>query len=281
LEKIFLMNAALVWNVSPEIFRFGNFAPRWYGLLFALSFYAGYLILTRAFKKEGVPIAVLDSLVLYIGIAVLIGARLGHCLMYEPGYYLKHPVDMLKIWQGGLASHGAAVGILIAIYIFSRRFKKPYLWVLDRVVIVTALAGFFIRMGNLMNSEIYGKETTLPWGVIFAQAQETVPRHPTQIYEGLAYLAIFILLYGIYRKKGSTLKDGFYSGVFLTLVFSARFLIEFVKNTQVDFEKGMFLDMGQLLSIPFIITGLVLWYLCRGYKPLPEAVKKISKKRRP
>jgi len=272
------MNAAIVWNVSPEIFRIGNFAPRWYGLLFALSFYAGYLILTRAFKKEGVPIAVLDSLVLYIGIAVLIGARLGHCLMYEPGYYLQHPVDILKIWQGGLASHGAAVGILLAIFIFSRRFKKPYLWVLDRVVIVTALAGFFIRMGNLLNSEIYGKETTLPWGFIFAQSQETVPRHPTQIYEALAYLAIFILLYGIYRKKGTTLKDGFYSGVFLTLVFSARFVIEFVKNTQVDFEKGMFLDLGQLLSIPFIITGLVLWYLNRGDKQQPEPVKKRTKR---
>jgi phosphatidylglycerol---prolipoprotein diacylglyceryl transferase len=272
------MNAAIVWNVSPEIFRIGNFAPRWYGLLFALSFYAGYLILTRAFKKEGVPIAVLDSLVLYIGIAVLIGARLGHCLLYEPGYYLKHPVDMLKIWQGGLASHGAGVGILLAIYIFSQRFKKPYLWVLDRVVIVTALAGFFIRMGNLMNSEIYGVETALPWGVIFAQAQETMPRHPTQIYEALAYLAIFILLYGIYRKKGATLKDGFYSGVFLTLVFSARFLIEFVKTPQVDFEKAMFLDLGQLLSIPFIITGLVLWYQNRGYKPQPEPAKKKIKK---
>ena len=150
---------------------------------------------------------------------------------------------------------------------------------MDRVVIVTALAGFFIRMGNLMNSEIYGVETTLPWGFIFAQSQETVPRHPTQVYEALAYLAIFILLYGIYRKKGATLRDGFYSGVFLTLVFSARFLIEFVKSTQVDFEKGMFLDMGQLLSIPFIITGLVLWYLNRGEKPQPEPVKKISKKR--
>jgi len=272
------MNAALVWNVNPEIFRIGNFAPRWYGVLFALSFYVGYLILTGVFNKERVPIKVLDSLVLYIGIAVLIGARLGHCLMYEPGYYLRHPVDILKIWQGGLASHGAAIGILIAIYIFSRRYKKPYLWILDRVVMVTALAGFFIRMGNLMNSEIYGKETTLPWGFIFAQAQETAPRHPTQIYEALAYLVIFILLYGTYRKKGTILKDGFYSGVFLTLVFSARFLIEFVKNTQVDFEKGMFLDMGQLLSIPFIITGLVLWYFCRGEKPQPEQVKKKNKK---
>jgi phosphatidylglycerol---prolipoprotein diacylglyceryl transferase len=273
------MIAVLVWNVNPEIFRIGNFAPRWYGVLFALSFYVGYLILTGVFNKERVPIKMLDSLVLYIGIAVLIGARLGHCLMYEPGYYLRHPVDILKIWQGGLASHGAAIGILIAIYIFSRRYKKPYLWILDRVVMVTALAGFFIRMGNLMNSEIYGKETTLPWGFIFAQAQETSPRHPTQIYEALAYLVIFILLYGTYRKKGTILKDGFYSGVFLTLVFSARFLIEFVKNTQVDFEKGMFLDMGQLLSIPFIITGLVLWYFCRGEKPQPEPVPNRTKKR--
>jgi prolipoprotein diacylglyceryl transferase len=274
------MIAAIVWNVSPEIFRIGIFAPRWYGLLFALSFYVGYLILTGVFNKEGVPIKVLDSLVLYVGIAVLIGARLGHCLLYEPGYYLQHPLEMLKIWQGGLASHGAAAGILIAIYIFSKRYKKPYLWVLDRVVIATALAGFFIRMGNLMNSEIIGVETTLPWGFIFAQNLETVPRHPTQIYEALAYLAIFILLFGIYRKKGTTLRDGFYSGVFLALVFFARFLIEFVKNTQVDFEKSMFLNMGQLLSIPFIITGLVLWYFSLGGKPQPEPEKKKNKKGR-
>jgi prolipoprotein diacylglyceryltransferase len=143
---------------------------------------------------------------------------------------------------------------------------------------VTALAGFFIRMGNLMNSEIYGTETALPWGVVFAQAQETVPRHPAQIYEALAYLAIFILLYGIYRKRGTTVKDGLYSGIFLTLVFAARFLIEFVKTPQVDFEKGMFLDMGQLLSIPFIAAGLALWCLHRGQKPQPEPIKKRPKR---
>ncbi len=260
---------AIVWNVNPEIFRIGSFAIRWYGVLFATGFVFGYFIMGKIFKKEGIPINVLDTLTTYMVIGTVVGARLGHCLFYEPGYYLSHPIKILEIWEGGLASHGAAVGILIALYLFSRKTKKPYLWILDRVVIVVALAGFFIRTGNLMNSEIYGIQTSLPWGFIFERWNETVPKHPTQIYEGLSYLIIFFILYRIYLKKNVNLKHGYIFGLFLILLFSVRFLIEFIKEPQVGFEKNMVLNMGQLLSIPFIIAGIFFLYYSKRQK-VPE-----------
>ena len=250
------------WDVNPEIFKIGNFAIRWYGLLFASGFFFGYLILTKFFKWEDVPIEVLDKLTIYTAVGTIIGARLGHCLFYEPDYYLSHPVEILKIWRGGLASHGAAIGILIAIYFFCRNTKKTYLWSFDRLVVVVALAGFFIRTGNLMNSEIYGTETSLPWGFVFLRNGETVPKHPTQIYEALSYLAIFLVLYLIYVRKKGQVKEGMLFGLFLILVFTARFFIEFIKEDQVGFEAGMTLNMGQWLSIPFVITGI--WLLLRS-----------------
>lgn len=248
--------ASIDWNVNPEIFRIGNFAIRWYGLLFASGFFFGYWILAKCFKKEGIPIEVLDKLTIYTAIGTILGARLGHCLFYEPGYYLSNPIEILKIWRGGLASHGAAIGILVAIYFFSKNTKKSYLWTIDRLVIVVALAGFFIRTGNLMNSEIYGVETTLPWGFVFLRNGETIPKHPTQIYEALTYFTIFILLYILYVRDKGKIKEGRLFGLFLILVFTARFLIEFIKEDQVAFESGMTLNMGQWLSIPFALTGL-------------------------
>lgn len=249
------------WNVNPEIFRIGSFAIRWYGVLFASSFLFGYIIMHRIFKNENLGDEVLDRLTIYMAIGVVVGARLGHCLFYEPSYYLKHPLEILAIWHGGLASHGAAIGILIAIWLFVRKEKKDYLWALDRIAIVVALSGFFIRMGNLMNSEIYGVETTLPWGFVFLRNHEVAPKHPTQIYEGLAYLAIFFLLYRIYwRKKGEHIQ-GLLISLLLILVFTARFFIEFVKEPQVAFEAHMKLNMGQLLSIPFILAGILGLYL--------------------
>ncbi len=247
------------WNVNPEIFRIGNFAIRWYGLLFASGFFFGYLILAKCFKKEGVPIEVLDKLTIYTAVGTIIGARLGHCLFYEPGYYLTNPVEILKIWRGGLASHGAAIGILAAIYFFAKNTRKGYLWTIDRLVIVVALAGCCIRLGNLMNSEIYGMETTLPWGFIFLRNGETLPKHPTQIYEALSYLIIFILLYILYVRDQGKIKEGRLFGLFLILVFTSRFFIEFIKEDQVAFEAGMKLNMGQLLSIPFVLTGFGFW----------------------
>jgi len=249
------------WDVNPEIFRIGSFAVRWYGLLFASSFLFGYIILNRIFKNENLPESVLDRLTVYVAIGVVVGARLGHCLFYEPGYYLSHPVEILKIWHGGLASHGASIGILISLWLFVRKEKKDYTWIIDRVAIVVALSGFFIRMGNLMNSEIYGIETTVPWGFVFLRNGETAPKHPTQIYEAITYLFIFILLYRIYwRKKGEYIQ-GLLISLTLILIFTFRFFIEFLKEDQVAFESGMKLNMGQLLSIPFIIAGFIWLYI--------------------
>ena len=251
------------WNVDPEIFRVGSFAVRWYGLLFAASFFFGYIILLKVFKKENIPVNVLDTLTTYMVIGTVIGARLGHCLFYEPSYYLSHPVEILKVWEGGLASHGAAIGIIVTIIIFGRVKKLPFLWVMDRVVIVVALSGLFIRLGNLMNSEIFGYPTLLPWGFKFLRAshpQDLDPRHPTQLYEGISYFFIFIfLLYYYYRKNGKP-AQGFLFGVFLIAVFGMRFLIEFLKEPQESFEKSMVLNLGQILSIPLILTGIYLVY---------------------
>lgn len=255
--------ASINWNVDPEIFRIGRFAIRYYGLLWALSFYLGYLIFERIVKREGLPEGFLDSLTMYTAAGAILGARLGHCLFYEPAYYLSNPIEILKIWQGGLASHGAAIGIITALYLFSRKHKVSLLYVLDRIVITVALAGFLIRIGNLMNSEIYGHATTLPWGFLFPNSVDVLngsealePRHPTQLYEAFAYIIFFLILGYIYIKKESKPNKGLLFGLFLVLIFAARFFIEFVKQPQVDFEKTMSLNMGQLLSLPFIITGV-------------------------
>jgi prolipoprotein diacylglyceryl transferase len=251
------------WDVNPEIFRIGAFAVRWYGLLFASSFLFGYVIMNRMFRNENLEEAVLDRLTIYMAVGVIVGARLGHCLFYEPGYYLSHPIEILLIYKGGLASHGAAIGILTAVWLFARKEKKDYFWVLDRIAIVVALSGFLIRMGNLMNSEIYGIETTVPWGFVFLRNHEVAPKHPTQIYEGLAYLAIFFLLFRIYWSKKGEHSQGLLISLACTLIFTARFFIEFLKEPQVAFEATMKLNMGQLLSIPFILLGIggIYWSL--------------------
>jgi len=251
----------ITWNVNPEIFSIGSISVRWYGLLFAMSFAVGYFIMLNFFKKEKLPEALLDKLSIYMLVSTVIGARLGHVLFYEPMSYLENPLDILMIWKGGLASHGAAVGILLALYIFSRKSGKSYLWTLDRIVVVVALAGFFIRTGNLMNSEIFGKITDLPWGFVLLRAGEELPRHPTQIYEALSYLGIFSFLIWVYYHKNGAPKEGFLFGVFLITLFVARFLLEFLKEPQVAFENSMSLNMGQLLSIPFILVGI--WVLVR------------------
>jgi prolipoprotein diacylglyceryl transferase len=249
------------WDPNPEIFRIGPFAIRWYGLLFASSFLFGYFIMRKMFRNEGLEDALLDRLTIYMAFGTVIGARLGHCLFYEPDFYLRHPLEILKVWHGGLASHGAAIGILVALWLFVRKEKKGYFWVLDRIAIVVALSGFLIRTGNLMNSEIYGIETNLPWGFVFLRNNEVAPKHPTQIYEGLTYLIIFFLLVRIYWSKKGNVFQGLLISIFLILVFTARFFIEFVKEPQVAFENSMKLNMGQLLSIPFILAGLIGLYL--------------------
>ena len=246
------------WNVSPDIFSIGPFTIRWYGLLFALSFIVGFQIMIKIFKKEGRSEDDLNDLIWYMILGTVIGARLGHCLFYNPKYYLANPVEILMVWKGGLASHGAAIGILTAIYFFIKKKKEySFLWVMDRVVITVALAGFFIRMGNLFNSEIIGKPTDLPWAFVFELVDNT-PRHPAQLYEAIAYLIIFFCLIVYYYKKNTKFKAGNIFGYFLVSVFTFRFLVEFVKEDQTYFEKGMALNMGQLLSIPLIILGIYL-----------------------
>ncbi len=261
------------WDVNPEIFRIGPFAVRWYGLLFASSFLFGYIIMNKIFKNENLDEAFLDRLTIYMVIGVVVGARLGHCFFYEPEDYNAHPLKILKIWEGGLASHGAALGILVALGFFAIKEKKDYDWIIDRIAIVVALSGFFIRMGNLMNSEIYGVETTVPWGFVFLHAGEHVPKHPTQIYEALAYLFIFFLLFWIYwRKKGRHIQ-GLLISLALILIFIARFFIEFLKEVQVPAEKGMTLNYGQKLSIPFIVLGFLWLYVSLRDKVRAEIKK--------
>ena len=265
--------AIIPWDVDHEIFSIGRFAVRWYGLLFASSFLFGYIIFRRIFKNEGLGEDVLDKLTIYMAIGTIAGARLGHCLFYEPAYYLANPLEILAVWHGGLASHGAAIGILLALWLFLRKVKKPFMWILDRIVIVVALAGFFIRTGNLMNSEIYGIETTLPWGFVFLRNGESAPKHPTQIYEALAYLCVFILLFRLYWRRKGEFTHGILFSLFLILVFAFRFFVEYVKEDQVAFEAGMKLNMGQWLSIPFVISGLVLLWLSIKGKFAPETLK--------
>ncbi len=248
----------ITWNVSPEILHLGGLSIRWYGLLFALGFYIGYLIMEKFFKKEGVALPLLDKLAIYMILATVVGARLGHCLFYEPAEYLRNPLEILKVWHGGLASHGAAIAIIIALYMYNRKTGISYWWVLDRIVIVVALAGVCIRTGNLMNSEIYGHVTNLPWGFIFVRDNAADPRHPTQIYEALCYLLIFFALLKYYYMKDGKPKPGMIFGSFLISLFMVRFIIEFLKENQVNFESQMTLNMGQLLSIPFVIAGIVI-----------------------
>ncbi len=244
------------WHPSPEIFSIGAFGPRWYGVLFAIAFVVGYYLMKHIFKREGVKLDYIDNLLLYFFIGTIVGARLGHCLFYEPEIYLRNPIQILKIWEGGLASHGAGIGLFIALGLFVHKYKVDTLWLFDRLAIMIALSGFFIRMGNLMNSEIVGCPTTQPWGFIFENNGEDFARHPSQLYEALGYLTIGLTLLWMYFKTNATKRKGLIFGLAMALIFAFRFIIEFTKETQVDFEKSMTLDMGQWLSIPFVILGL-------------------------
>jgi len=244
------------WNVSPEILKLGPFSLRWYGLLFALGFVFSYFILSKVYAIDKKPQADLEQLSIYVILGTVIGARLGHCLFYDPSYYLSHPIEILKVWQGGLASHGAAIGIVTSIYLITKKQKdKSMLWILDRVVIVVALAGSLIRLGNLFNSEIIGKAAEVPWAFIFARIDE-VPRHPAQLYESIFYLITFIVLYFTYMKTQKKSKQGFLFGLAIVMIFGFRFFVEFIKENQSAFEQGLTLNMGQMLSIPFVLTGL-------------------------
>lgn len=262
----------ITWTFDSELIS-SPVTVRWYGLMFAIGFLVGYEIVWRMFRHEGAPEKWVGSLFVYVVVATFFGARFGHVFFYAWDYYSQHLGDILKVWEGGLASHGGAIGIVIAILLYSKYVtKKNPLWTFDRLVVPVPFVGALIRMGNLFNHEIYGGPTDLPWGFSFidnigawmhgAQPIMTVPCHPTQIYEALCYLALFVVLMLMYWKWNAQRRQGLIFGVFFTVLFSARFLIEYVKNVQEPWEVGMIesigMNMGQLLSVPFIIVGVIL-----------------------
>jgi prolipoprotein diacylglyceryl transferase len=257
----------ITWTADPAIFSIGIKEIRWYALAFVIGFAVGYKIVERMWKNEKLNPNWLDPLLYYTVIGTTIGARLGHCLFYDPGYYLAHPVEILKIWEGGLASHGGVLGIIIAIYIYSKKVShKSMLWTFDKLVTPTGFVAALIRLGNLMNHEIYGHPTDLPWGFRFidnlhawqkgAEPIFTAPCHPTQLYEAACYLVTFAVCMWLYFRKDAWKKEGLIFGVFMICIFTSRFFIEFLKENQETFEEGMMLNMGQLLSIPFVASGI-------------------------
>lgn len=277
------------WDVSPYIFSVGHFQVRWYGLLFVSGFIFGYWLFSKFYKREGMPAKLLDPMLYMLLICALVGARLGHVLFYDLDFYLANPGEIFKVWHGGLASHGGAIAILFGVWWYvhkyGRKYNIDYIWIVDRLAIAIPFAGMAIRLGNLMNSEIYGFETTVPWGFIFVRDGQTAAHHPTQLYEALSYLLIGIIMLVLYYKKKESepnkpLYRGFLFGLFLVLLFGARFFIEYFKLPQegsdaVAMSAGRLLNNGQLLSIPFVVAGIVIiiWsYIAK--KPLLRQEKK-------
>lgn len=278
-----MMNTLLAihWNASPELFSLGPISVRWYGLMFAMGFLLGFYILTRMFIFEGSKPEWVETLFVYVIIATIVGARLGHVLFYGWEYYSNHLIEIfIPIAKGdsgykfvgfqGLASHGGAFGIILAVWLYSKKItRRPILWTLDRLVVPVALVGAMIRTGNLFNSEIYGVATNLPWGFIFERNNETIAKHPTMIYETICYLISFgLLMYYYYKTKDLKDRAGFLTGVFFIGIFLTRFFIEFIKENQEAFEAGMPLNMGQILSIPFVLAGIWLIYHALTHPPV-------------
>lgn len=305
----------ITWNVDPVFFSIGSLQVRWYGLFWMLGFVFGYLIMRKIYRREHLSDDSLDKLLIYMLLFTVVGARLGHCLFYEPEYYLSHPLKMLMVWEGGLASHGGAIGILLGLWLYVRSYNKStkktkeekqhitFIWILDRIVIPVCLVGALIRFGNVTNHEIYGKPTSLPWGFVFMRGDvqfagtfdnpipfnycyacdmdpaypysapypkaEWLPCHPTGIYEALfCLLAMGILLWMYLKRDLGNKQPGLMFGTFLIIIFGSRIAIEFLKNVQVDFERKMTLDMGQWLSIPFVLIGIgvIVWSFMRRRK---------------
>ena len=286
----------ITWNVDPVLFHLGNLQVRWYGLLWALGFLFGYFIMKRIYQREKMAEDALDKLLIYMLVSTVVGARLGHCLFYEPDYYLSNPLKILALWEGGLASHGGAIGILIGLWLYMRNYNKSkkekndlqhinYIWILDRIVVAVCLVGALIRVGNVMNHEIYGTPTSLPWGFVFLRGSEQfcgtfdnytpcfawdapcppsewLPCHPTGLYEAFFCLvAMGILLWMYYKHDLGHKQPGLMFGTFLVIIFGSRICIEFLKNVQVEFERNMVFDMGQWLSVPFVLIGIgmIVW----------------------
>lgn len=269
------MLSDITWTADPAIFTIGSKEIRWYSLMFIIGFGFGYKIVERMWRRESINPKWIDPLLYYTLIGTVVGARLGHCLFYDPGYYLSHPIEILKVWEGGLASHGGVLGIIVAIYFYSKYVsRQSMLWTFDKLVVPTGLVAALIRIGNLMNHEVYGHPTDLPWGFRFienlhawrqgAEPIFSAPSHPTQIYEAVCYLLTFVLCMWLYFKKDAWKKEGLIFGIFMICIFTARFFIEFLKNNQEDFEAAMPINMGQCLSIPFIVTGI--YFVVRAWR---------------
>ncbi len=273
----------ITWNPSPEIFTIPgiNWPVRWYGLMWAMAFIASHFIMNRIYRKEGRTDIQLDTLTLYIILGTIIGARLGHCLFYGPWFdeynevgmlmnegYLSHPLNILKVYEGGLASHGGALGIITAMILYCRKTKESWLWLFDRLVVVVPLAALFIRLGNLINSEIIGHVTNVPWAFIFTQEDQN-PRHPAQLYEAIYCLFLFLFMYWFWKNKRNTVGPGFMFGLLCVLLFVERFADEFLKENQVAFEGNLPINMGQILSLPFIAVGIYM--MMRSRKMVPGA----------
>lgn len=264
----------IIWDPATGPFSIGNFEVRYYSLCWVIGLALGYFIMQQLYKKQKVSEQLFEPLFMYCFVGILLGARLGHCLFYEPDYYLSHIWEMLLpikttadgwrfIGYQGLASHGGTLGLMLALFLYSRKTKLSFMWILDNIAITTPIVAAFIRLGNFMNSEILGRATDSPLGIIFAQV-DNVPRHPAQLYEAIAYLLIFIGGWFIYKKFPKRVGTGFYFGYCLATIFTFRFFVEFIKEVQVDFEQGMTLDMGQWLSIPFMIIGI--YYMITSIK---------------
>ncbi|KAF2332074.1 prolipoprotein diacylglyceryl transferase [Flavobacterium nitrogenifigens] len=264
-----MMNGILNWNVDPVIFWITDSFPlKYYGALFACGLLLGFYIVRNIYKKENLSLDNLDTLLIYVIVGTVLGARLGHCFFYEPEYFLKHPIEILLpiqkikgvyqfVGYQGLASHGGSIGVLTAMILYCRKYKVQFLGLLDKMAVAVPVTGTFIRLGNFMNSEIYGKPTNGNWGVVF-ERDDLIPRHPTQLYEAFAYLLIFGILFYMYKSEKIRSAQGLIFGTFLTLLFTARFIIEFFKENQEAFENSMLINMGQILSVPFILIGLAL-----------------------
>lgn len=269
----------IIWDPNDALIDLGFFALRYYSLFFLLAFVSSYIVVKKQFIKHQIDVALMDSLTVYVVLGTLIGARLGHCLFYDFAYYSKHPLEIILPFTftpefkitgfQGLASHGGGLGIMLSLILFSRKFKIRLWFLLDQIALVVPLAGMFIRLGNLMNSEIIGKPADVSWAFVFLK-DDRIPRHPAQLYEAIAYLLIFIVVYLLVQKYPKP--SGFYFGMVIFLIFCFRIGIEFIKEDQSAFEAGMLLNMGQILSIPFILTGLYIMYMKRD-KPDATALK--------
>ena len=252
------------WDIDPQIIHIGFLQIRWYSILFVGSFFVGLLIMQKIFKKEGFNPEILDNLLMYLLVGTVIGARLIHCIFYEPNYYFKHPIEIFYVWKGGLASHGGLIGAIFALWLFVKRYNLPFLWLMSRLSIPAMLTASAIRFGNFFNSEILGKPTNLPWGVIFKRV-DNLPRHPAQLYEASSYLLIFFLLIYLYKKIPKNLSIGLLPAIGAGLSFGIRFFIEFIKERQATYSNDFILNTGQILSIPFILF-CIIWSLYWIYK---------------